>query len=115
MKKFFGVIFLCVVICMSFVGCGKKYSVNYCGEKDAYKGAKDYYSEGASVKLIYINISTDTGYTFFIDDDEVDAEWSEKNQGYVIRFRMPDHNVKVKCIESGAWGEVTIESDGSDH
>ena len=43
---------------------GKKYKVDYCGEKFAYKNAKDEYRAGEKVTVYYWMIATDTDYSF---------------------------------------------------
>ena len=46
---------------------GKKYKVDYCGQKFAYKNAKDEYKAGDNVTLYYSMIATDTDYFFTLD------------------------------------------------
>ncbi|MBR3149095.1 MAG: hypothetical protein IKF64_02910 [Eubacterium sp.] len=86
------------IIMTCLAGCGgTKYSVDYNGSKDSFKGAKDAYREGASVTLIYRKelIGTDTDYSFYLDDERLNPEYKE-DKGYVLKFKMPAHDVSVK-------------------
>ncbi len=74
----------------------KRYKVDYCGEKYSYKGAKDSYRAGKTVVLRYWMVATDTDYRFFVDGAPADVGWSDKG-GYIIRFKMPAHDVTVRC------------------
>ena len=46
---------------------GKKFKVDYCGEKFAYKNAKDEYRAGEKVTVYYWMIATDTDYSFWLE------------------------------------------------
>ncbi len=82
---------------MLFGSCGsEKFSIDYCGQKDFYKGAKDSYRHGQMVVLYYYIIATDTGYSFYLDGKSIKTEYSEK-KGFIIRFVMPERNVKLEC------------------
>lgn len=91
------IIFLTGGILMLFGSCGSdKFRVDYCGRKDSYKGAKDTYRAGQTVKLYYNIIATDTDYSFYLDGKSIKTEYSEKN-GFLIYFVMPSHDVKLEC------------------
>ena len=62
-----------------------------------FDGAKENYAEGTEIEISYSFISTDTDYTFYVDGQEVNAEWNDK-KGYIIRFNMPAHDIEVYCI-----------------
>ena len=48
-------------------GCaGNRYHVDYHGQKDFFKGAKDSYAAGQRVVLKYDLIATDTDYSFSV-------------------------------------------------
>lgn len=86
----------CVMFGLS--GCfAKKYAVDYCGQKSSYKGAKDSYMAGETVKLVYGMIATDTDYSFYLDDERINPDYDSKTDSYVISFTMPDHDVKLEC------------------
>jgi len=78
-------------------GCGgKKFRVDYDGDKDFYKGAKDYYKAGEKVEVYYDFIATDTDYTFYLDGEYLNVGY-EESKGFIIRFTMPEHDVKLTC------------------
>ncbi|MBR0113074.1 MAG: protease inhibitor I42 family protein [Clostridia bacterium] len=81
---------------LTFPGCfsAEKYSVDYNGMKESYKGAKDSYREGAHVKIYYDIIATDTDYSFFLDGERINYTYDD-NKGFVIEFTMPAHDVKL--------------------
>lgn len=80
-----------------FVSCGKeKFAVDYCGQKDLFKGAKDSYAAGTKVVLYYDLIATDTDYTFYLDDEPMNGVSYSDSKGFKIEFVMPDHPVKLE-------------------
>ena len=81
----------------SLTGCsgGTKYQVDYCGGKDCYSNAKDSYRAGSTVTLYFELIATDTDYHFFLDGEPLPFGYDEK-KGFVIRFTMPEHDVKLE-------------------
>ena len=89
MKKFIAV--LCAFL---MLGCtGEKYHVDYHGAKQLFKGAKDSYTAGKKVTMYYDMIATDTDYTFYLDEEVLDADYG--NKGYIISFVMPDHDISI--------------------
>lgn len=82
-----------------FSGCffGKKYKVDYNGQKSAFTNARDYYRAGQTVKIYYNFIATDTDYTFYLDDKKINPLY-EDGKGYVIEFKMPERDVSVKVL-----------------
>lgn len=82
-----------------FSGCffGKKYKVDYNGQKSAFTNASDYYRAGQNVKIYYNFIATDTDYTFYLDDEIINPRY-EEGKGYVIEFKMPERDVSVKVL-----------------
>ena len=75
---------------------GKKYKVDYCGQKFEYLNAKDEYRAGEKVTLYYHMIATDTSYTFTLDRAELCRDYDDK-KGFVLSFVMPDHDVSLRC------------------
>ena len=75
---------------------GNKYKVDYCGEKYAYKNAKDEYRAGEKVTLYFWMIATDTDYSFWLDGAELMRDYDMK-KGFVLSFIMPDHDVVLHC------------------
>lgn len=79
----------------------KNYKVDYHGQLNQFDGAKEKYAEGTVVVISYRLIATDTDYTFYVDGQEVKAEWNDE-KGYTIRFTMPAHNIEVYCAEKNS-------------
>ena len=74
-------------------GCtGERYNVVRDGD---FKGGRSTYREGAEVKLYYDLIATDTQYSFFVDNERINPDYSDK-KGYIIEFVMPAHDVTVR-------------------
>ena len=97
LRKVVCIILIGGVFVLSFFGCGgQKYKVDYQGEKDSFENAKDSYRAGAAVKIYYkyIYIATDTDYTFYLDSERLNPSYDDK-KGFVISFKMPDHDVKL--------------------
>ena len=77
-------------------GCGGEYyHVDYDGSKDSFDNAKDKYRAGTKVELYYSMIATDTDYSFYVDGEPANVDYRE-DKGYIIRFTMPEHDVKVE-------------------
>lgn len=74
----------------------KKYKVDYCGEKYAYKNAKDEYRAGERVELYFPMIATDTDYSFSLDGAELSRDY-DTQKGFILCFIMPDRDVKLHC------------------
>ena len=96
------VVLIAAIIALSLVfsGCfpmigGKKYKVDYNGQKDSFEGARDYYRVGEKVSLAFGMIATDTDYSFYVDGEKVNPKYDEK-KGYIIEFVMPERDVSVK-------------------
>ena len=95
MKKAGMLVLLGGMVLMLF-GCGNKmHKVDYCGQQGFYEDAKEAYKEGEKVTLRYNLIATDTDYAFYLDDEPVSVQY--ENEAYVIRFVMPNHDVKLDC------------------
>ena len=75
---------------------GKKFKVDYCGEKFTYKNAKDEYRAGEKVTVYYWMIATDTDYSFWLDGAELSRDYDTK-KGFILSFIMPEHDVKLHC------------------
>jgi hypothetical protein len=88
-----------------------KYKVDYCGEKGAYIGAKDAYRTGETVTLYYDLIGTDTDYSFYLDDKQLKTDY-EPEKGYILKFVMPGHDVKLECRTENTM--YHLEKDGED-
>jgi len=93
-----GVLILLVMAVFIFLRCFREsYAVDYCGEKECYEGAKDTYPAGAKVKLCYGLIATDMDYSFYLDEQPLQYEY-DSEKGFIIRFTMPNHDVKLECV-----------------
>lgn len=98
-------------VMFGFSGCfGKKYKVDYCGQKGAFQNAKDSYRAGETVELYFTMIATDTDYNFYLDGASYSPDYDSKGGGmYIIRFTMPDHDVKLSYTSRNSM-EINIES-----
>ena len=101
-----------IIIAIIITGCGKRsYKVDYCGAKDFYANAKDTYKSGEEVELIFDLVATDTDYTFYLDGKSEDLDVHGTGNGFVIRFTMPDHDVKLSYSENNSMEYLP---DGND-
>ena len=92
-----------IIIAIFITGCGKRsYKVDYCGAKDFYANAKDTYKSGEEVELIFDLVATDTDYTFYLDGKSEDLDVQGTGNGFLIRFTMPDHDVKLSYSEKNS-------------
>ena len=83
---------------LSLLGCSSnKYKIDYCGSKYCYSDAKDSYRAGKEVVLYFNLIATDTDYSFKLDGESLNFTYDDK-KGFIIRFTMPEHDVKLECI-----------------
>lgn len=76
-------------------GAKKKYKVDYNGQKDFFKGAKELYKSGEEVRVCYNMIATDTDYSFFVDGEPFSPDFNGE-EGYIIQFTMPEHDVSIE-------------------
>ena len=101
-----------IIIAIIITGCGKRsYKVDYCGAKDFYANAKDTYKSGEEVELIFDLVATDTDYTFYLDGKSEDLDVQGTGNGFLIRFTMPDHDVKLSYSENNSMEYLP---DGND-
>lgn len=85
-----------ILVILKFMKTGaKKYKVDYSGEKELYKGAKDSYRAGSRVRLYYDLIATDTDYAFFVDGIKLNHGF-DNDKGFIISFIMPAHDVIIE-------------------
>ena len=92
-----------IIIAIFITGCGKRsYKVDYCGAKDFYSNAKNTYKAGEEVELIFDLVATDTDYTFYLDGKSENLDVHGTGNGFVIRFTMPDHDVKLSYKEQNS-------------
>lgn len=87
-------IILTVFLAIGLLGFGsQKYKVEF----DAYgfSSKKTHYAEGATVKVTYDMIATDTDYEFYLDCDDTKLNIDYENGAYVLTFKMPAHDVKL--------------------
>lgn len=91
-------------------GCfSKKYKVDYCGQKDSFADAKDYYKPGTKVELKFLYIATDTDYTFYLDDQIINPEYYSTGGGcFIISFIMPEHDVKLRWNSRNTMDNNTV-------
>ncbi len=100
-RRSLSLILICLLggaVMFSLFGCmgQKKYKVDYDGRKSFYENAKNAYAAGDEVKLYYGMIATDTDYSFLLDGEPLNTQY-DNDKGFVIRFTMPAHDVKLEC------------------
>lgn len=100
--KMTAVLLLGGILMFCFTGCGaQRYRVDYGDAKAALKGAEDSYRAGAKVRFSYDLIATDTDYSFYLDDERIEPDYSE-SKGYVISFIMPEHDVSFRIEQKNS-------------
>ena len=82
---------------MSIFSRFKKYYVDYCGKKDAFSCAKDFYHAGEKVTIYYPHVATDTDYYFNVDSEQFTCDFSNE-KGYILSFIMPARSIKISVI-----------------
>lgn len=91
---------------LSLLGCsGNKYKIDYCGAKYCYSDAKDSYRAGKEVVLCFELVATDTDYSFELDGESLNFTYDDQ-KGFIIRFTMPEHDVKLECIAKNSMTYV---------
>ena len=95
-KAIYFIVLLFIIMGFLFINTANKYKVDYCGTKDLYQNAKDYYKAGKKVRLYFPYIATDTDYSFYLDDEPIRYTY-DNEKGFIIEFIMPQHNVKLNC------------------
>ncbi len=81
---------------MTLAGCGgTKYKLNL--EGYGLESKKSEYAEGETVTVVYPvrMIGTDTDYSFLSDDVDLVQDF-DSGKGYILTFRMPDHDVPIR-------------------
>ena len=89
----------------------KKYKVDYCGRMSDFKNAKSAYRAGRRVVLYYRIIGTDTDYAFYVDGKRVNTDYTHK-KGFIIKFRMPAHDIRVRCESRNSMCVEELLPDG---
>ncbi len=80
-------------------GCfGDKYDLIL---DNGLEAPKKRYTAGASVEITYEFIATDTDYRFYSNDVDMKQSY-EEGKGYVLRFKMPAHDVKVEVYHKNS-------------
>ena len=101
------------IMMLHFSGCGKTaYAVDYRGQKDEYRDARDTYKAGEKVKLTYHMIGTDTDYSFYLDGERLNPDYKE-GKGFILKFTMPDHDVQLECRAVNSMVRSAIDGDAS--
>ena len=98
--KLFLILFIFMIVATTPVeACKKARRKTYTVEMDGFlcEGQKKKYKEGEQVVLYYSMVATDTNYTFLLDGEYIRPDYNHED-GYIIRFTMPDHDVKVSVI-----------------
>ncbi len=75
----------------------KQHKVDYGGKMFSFRNAKEKYYEGETVEFYFYMVATDTSYSFFLDGQPYNPSY-QNDKGYIIRFVMPDHDVKIEVF-----------------
>ena len=111
-KVVYTVLLLEALLCMLFGCTAQTYSVDYCGEKSMYDGAMDAYHAGKEVVLYYPITASDTNYIFRLDGEKLlNVEYDNEKGYFIIRFTMPDHDVKLECVTENASAAAVPETN----
>lgn len=101
LKFIFIIVFIALAVVVAMVvtrnGNNTKYSIDYCGYKDLFKGAKDRYKEGENVVIYYPYTLIDTSYRFYLNGVPIDYSFADNN-GYKLTFVMSPYDAKLQCI-----------------
>ena len=77
-------------------GCSSpKYKVDYDGGKMFFEGAKDAYRAGEQVEVVCTLLMTDVDTSFYLDGEYLKAEYDDR-KGYILRFTMPEKDVRLE-------------------
>ncbi|MBQ9414700.1 MAG: hypothetical protein IJU16_06205 [Clostridia bacterium] len=97
---------------LTLFGCqkGPIYRVDYGGQKESFDNARDAYRAGEQVELYYRFIATDTDYSFYLDDEQLNPSYAE-DKGFIIRFTMPEHDVRLRCESRNTMIEMPPEEE----
>lgn len=84
-----------VLAVMALFGCGaQKYNVY--GAERGYELEKTKYEAGEEVTAYYSFIATDTDYSFYCENEDVEIKTGyDDAHGYIITFTMPAHDVTL--------------------
>ena len=84
-----------------------KHKIDYCGQKEFYDRPPESCSAGKKVELCYKGefVATDTDYTFFVDGEKASAK-ADDDGNIILRFVMPDHDVRVRCFANVTMREA---------
>ena len=85
-----------------------KYKINYIGKYSNFASIKNkkapiYARAGEKVTVCYPLGTTDTKYTFKLDDEILNPQYNHE-KGYILSFIMPEHNVNLNCISYNISG-----------
>ncbi len=84
-----------IMVCV-LTGCSaERYTVDYCGQKRHFVGAKNTYKAGQQVELIYSYDETGASVYFYLDDEKLNVMYDDQMR-FVITFTMPEHDVKLR-------------------
>ena len=77
-----------------------KFKLDLCGQDYCYSGAESAYLAGAHVLFYYRAemVGTDMDYSFQLDGEDFSCPYRD-GKGFKVEFTMPDHDVKLQCIE----------------
>jgi len=105
------VLVLGAALCLMGCSKGDRYKVDLGGSDFCYDGVKKSYRAGEEVTLYFTLIATDTEYAFYLDEEPISFDYDQK-KGFIIRFTMPNHDVKLEYTSVNSMVYVPPAWDG---
>lgn len=82
-----------ILLVISMTGCmEKKYKVDY--DDTFFSGKKQTYRPGEEAEFVLEIIGSDMNNVIYLDGERLPMQYDEE-RGYVVRFTMPEHDVKL--------------------
>ena len=92
-SKFTTAILFFLLLMFSMTGCmEKKYKVDY--DETFFSGKKQAYRPGEEAEFVLEVIGSDMNTAIYLDGEWLPSKYDE-NRGYIVRFTMPEHDVKL--------------------
>ncbi len=76
----------------------KEYRIDFCGDEEFYTNVKPSYKAGEEVTVYFSLLAMDTEFYFKIDGKEIHPDYKVP-KGFEIKFTMPEHDVRIECIQ----------------
>jgi len=114
-KAIVSIVCLTIIVMLFAAGCGGNtpmYKIDPGENGMFFEGIKSGYKAGEEAEIYYTLIASDTDYSFFIDGEPMHFTY-EDGKGMVIRFTMPDHDVKLEYEVKNSMEPVMQAESGA--